>query len=951
MKVRHNLIKPFSLVLTILIAFGLYTETLKVGIEEHTQISDIFLQLKELEANLDLEVMQVTSFLMVQYDPLIETRRKILQLESQLITNDDNPFQNTNAKVKRALKVYLISLSQKLNVMEHIKSHAAVTQNGLQYLPTAVKNLENTEGTARSDFAGLISRLSLYTLFPSKSELDGLHSKLNNLKHTIDSNQRPHEQISNILFHAQNLLKHLSKLVGLKNLYLSVPSKKRFIELSREYDEYFAKVTERVANFNLLLLIITILCLLALYRVLYRLGIAHKKANNLWNRLHDAVESISDAFALYDHEGHLILRNRRWLTFYPWLKDHVKPGTHVDMVDAKNSKYLTTEYLDPDESGGKTQVSKRKNYLQQLEDGRWFMANDDQTSDGGTVCVRKDVTESKIAEIELKKLLRAVEASSSIVLITDVAGNIEYINPKFTEITGYSKDEAVGKNPRILNSGLTEKEIYCNLWKTIISGKEWKGEFHNRKKDGSFYWGRASISGVKNEKGVITHYIAIQDDVTHQYKLSEQLTYQASHDTLTGLVNRREFENRVERLLVSKNRGLEKHALCYLDLDQFKVVNDTCGHIAGDQLLLQLSNLLKDIVRHRDTLARLGGDEFGVLMEHCSLEDAERVTSSLLKAVQTFHFTWEGQPFIVGVSIGLVAIDENTIDLTQLMKDADAACYMAKDTGRNRVHVYHIEDSDLAKRHGEMQWVSRIHQALEEDRFCLHAQSIVPLNDQTYRHYELLIRLKDEKGKLIFPNAFLPAAERYGLIIKIDKWVIEKAFNLMSLNPDFLERVKFVSINLSGPSIVDSDVIELIFKKLKETGISGEKFCFEITETAAISNLSRANNFVAKLREVGCKFALDDFGSGLSSFGYLKTLSVNYLKIDGMFVKDIVEDPIDHAIVKSINEIGQVMDMKTIAEFVENDQILAELEKIGVNYAQGYQIDKPRPLDDIINEV
>lgn len=561
----------------------------------------------------------------------------------------------------------------------------------------------------------------------------------------------------------------------------------------------------------------------------------------------------------------------------------------------------------------------------------------------------RDISDRKKAENELKKLSRAVDSSSSGVIITDHLGNIEYVNPKFTDITGYEKIEVIGKNPNILQSGENPDSLYDELWQTISSGKEWKGEFHNLKKDGSYYWARNSISGVKDiDGGEISHFICIQDDVTHEYELSEKLSYQASHDVLTGLINRHEFERRIERLLATLKHESGVHALCFMDLDQFKVVNDTCGHGAGDELLRQLSTLLQKTVRHRDTLARLGGDEFGILMEHCSLDDAHRVATSILQAVQDFQFSWDDYSFKLGMSIGLVSINETSPNLMELLKHADAACYVAKDNGRNRIHVHDVEDSEIAHRHGEMQWVTRINKALLENRFCLYAQAIVPLNDSDAKHYEFLIRMIDEQGKTIPPGAFLPSAERYNLITKIDYWVIEAVFDLLENNPVFLKQVDFCSINLSGQSLTDMSFQNHVVEKFTHTNIPPGKICFEITETAAITNLSTASLFIAKMKVLGCQFALDDFGSGLSSFGYLKNLTVDFLKIDGMFVKNIVDDPIDRAMVKSINEIGQVMGMKTIAEFVENDEIQDILHDIGVNFAQGYGVGKPIPSQDLL---
>lgn len=559
-----------------------------------------------------------------------------------------------------------------------------------------------------------------------------------------------------------------------------------------------------------------------------------------------------------------------------------------------------------------------------------------------------NIIERKHAEEELLKLSRAMESSSSAVFITDTDGQIEYINPKFSDITGYSREEAIGQNPRFLRSGNTTEMVYADLWETVKSGGEWKGEFQNRKKDGNLYWSRSSITGVKDNRGKITHFIAIQDDVTHEYELSEQLSYQASHDKLTGLINRHEFERQAEKLLQSYQKQPEDHAFCFMDIDQFKVINDNCGHAAGDELLHQLGRVLSSTIRKHDTLARLGGDEFGLIMENCSLEQAHRVADEILKSIQAYQFIWEGQYYRVGISLGLVAISELTPNLTELLKQADAACYTAKELGRNRVHVYHPEDTLLAQRRGEMQWVARINQALEENRFCLYAQPIVALGESADKHYELLIRMIDEKGDIIPPGAFLPAAERYNLIEKLDTWVIKNAFQRIASHPEFSQDLDFLSINLSGPTLTNSHFLEFITSQLRESGIDASKVCFEVTETVAISNLNAAITFITILKQIGCRFALDDFGSGLSSFGYLKNLPVNYLKIDGMFVKDIADDPIDHAMVKSINEIGHVMGMQTVAEFVENDIIRDKLVEIGVDYGQGYGLGKPMPFDDLL---
>jgi diguanylate cyclase (GGDEF)-like protein len=442
--------------------------------------------------------------------------------------------------------------------------------------------------------------------------------------------------------------------------------------------------------------------------------------------------------------------------------------------------------------------------------------------------------------------------------------------------------------------------------------------------------------------GAVTTYT----DITDTHKLTQQLAYQARHDSLTSLVNRREFESQLERVLKVSRDEQSAHAICYLDLDQFKVINDTCGHAAGDELLRQLAVELRKNIRKSDLLARLGGDEFGALLENCSLSEAHRVADSLRRCVEEFRFTWLERSFPVGVSIGLVPVNAGSGSVTEVLSAADAACYTAKDQGRNRVHLYSVGDVELTQRHGEMQWVTRLQDALENGQLCLMYQTIAPLEESVIEgeHYELLVRMRDDDGGLIPPGMFLPAAERYNLVGRIDRWVVRHAFDVFAEDPALLDALHTCSINLSGHSVSDESFHGFIVDEFKRSGVPPAKIVFEVTETAAITHLTRATEFMMALREIGCRFSLDDFGSGLSSFGYLKTLPVDYLKIDGMFVKDILDDPIDHSMVKCINEIGQVMGKLTVAEFVENDDIRAAVRELGVDYAQGYGIGRPRPF-------
>lgn len=535
----------------------------------------------------------------------------------------------------------------------------------------------------------------------------------------------------------------------------------------------------------------------------------------------------------------------------------------------------------------------------------------------------------------------------------DVINDIIYFSPRWKSMLGYSEDE-IANNFSAWENLVHPEDLEFSLAKiqSFLDRKidDYEIEFRMIHKLGHSVYILSRAFALESEDATITRLTGTHEDITARKKVEDELKYQSSHDCLTGLINRRQFENLAQQILDLSTNNTKKHALCYIDLDQFKVVNDSCGHDAGDELLCQLAFQLQKRLRPSDTLARLGGDEFGVLIRDCSLEQAKNITRILQTTIQEYKFMWKNRCFQVGASFGLVEITNTMPSLAELFKKADVACYMAKEHGRNRIHVHFDDDQEISQRQGEMQWVSHIQSALNENRFCLYAQAIEDTNASVGSHYELLIRMIDSEGNILSPAGFLPAAERYNLISHIDRWVVQRAVDLLIEYPKFLKRVNFVSINLSGQSLTDEYFLEFVMTKIRRLNEYGHKICFEITETAAISNLLLADKFISSLKQLGCRFALDDFGSGLSSFAYLKNLSVDYLKIDGAFIKDIISDPIDRAMVKSIHEIGQVMGIKTIAEFVETAAIHKMLSNIGVDYVQGYAIHKPEDFMYILKQ-
>ncbi len=537
------------------------------------------------------------------------------------------------------------------------------------------------------------------------------------------------------------------------------------------------------------------------------------------------------------------------------------------------------------------------------------------------------------------------------VIRTDAAGIVDYLNPVAERLTGWTSAEAcglpVGKIFIVMDEAtgkpLANPVERCLQEEDVI---ELPGYSLLTRRDGRDFAVRDSAGPIRDRLGRVAGCVLVFKDVTQIRGMEREMMFLARHDPLTGLINRREFEKRLQHCLNTAREDGRLHALFYLDLDEFKVVNDTCGHLAGDEMLKQVTALLKTRLRKTDTLARLGGDEFGVILEDTELDGARKVGDALRTEVRSFRFGWQERIFEIGVSIGLVPITGESLDMAQVLSAADAACYVAKETGRNRMHEYQPDDSALAERYGEMQWIHRIHKAFAEHRFFLYRQSIEPLRPNGHEPplCEIFIRMIDEEGRIASPGAFIPAAERYHLIASIDRWVIHAAFVSLACRTLSHGDETCFAINLSGQSIGDEYFLEYVLEEMELTGVEPTRICFEITETAAVGNLTQAMRFIDILKKFGCRFVLDDFGSGLSSFAYLKNLSVDFLKIDGTFVRDMVGSPVQRALVESIHQIGQVMGIRTIAESVENRQTLDILREIGVDYVQGYGISLPEPL-------
>lgn len=576
----------------------------------------------------------------------------------------------------------------------------------------------------------------------------------------------------------------------------------------------------------------------------------------------------------------------------------------------------------------------------------------------GAVCVGNDITESArtspITRSRYSELLPDKALTNTVlehiydgVITVGKDGLVEYLNPVAEQMTGWACHEAKGQPLKDVYHVVDEKTREPRINSVFDrQNRQQPRKTLLLRRDGWEFTIEDTSAKIRDEHGNVAGAAIIFRDITELQGMERWMLYEATHDALTGLINRREFDSRLNQALAAARAEGRHYALCYIDIYNFKLINEDLGREAGDELLKQIATLLHSKVRDTDVLARLSNDEFGVLLNNCSMHNAVETANAFRQAIREHTFEWEGESVNVGISIGLVPIHADSGGVGDVMGLADAACYVAKDKGNHRIHVYRSQDVAVKQRHADLNWVQRIRTALDENQFRLYCQNIVPLNvpDAHMTHHEILLRMFDKNGDIIRPASFIPAAERYSLMPSIDRWVVQNALELLNDRLRRNQQIGVFAINLSAQSLDDENFLGFVIDQFDKTRIPASHICFEITESTAISNLISATRFMSILRGMGCRFALDDFGRGFSSYGYLKNLQIDYLKIDGSFVRDLANDPVDHAMVESINQIGHIMGVQTIAEFVETHDALEKLMTLGVDHVQGYQLGKPRPM-------
>jgi diguanylate cyclase (GGDEF)-like protein/PAS domain S-box-containing protein len=556
----------------------------------------------------------------------------------------------------------------------------------------------------------------------------------------------------------------------------------------------------------------------------------------------------------------------------------------------------------------------------------------------------------ELAEITLTSI-------SDGVITTDSRGTVRSMNPVAEQLTSWAADDARGRSvTEILHfteddgGKPLENPVFRCVQEQKVIGTGEKPLVSSR--NGKPLLIQCTASPIRNFRSIIQGVVLVIRDVTEEQLLTRKLSWQASHDSLTGLINRLQFERRLKNTLTLAHSENSANALLFLDLDRFKLINDSCGHNAGDEALRQLADLLRNVIRRQDTLARLGGDEFGLLLEACPEKQALEVADSLRSAVADYRFIWQGKTFSLGVSIGLVPFGAEYSDISTLMRHADSACYAAKESGRDRVHIYRENDREISRRQGDMLWVPRLHDALDHDHFRLYCQRIHPLQDHRIpgQHFEILLRLEPPEGPVVTPGAFIPAAERFNLMPSIDRMVFDKAFSTLGKVCTDCASFGYFSINLSAHTLNDKTFIEFLEQRLKESGADPSRICIELPESVVTSNFNRSATFIQHTKQMGFKLALDHFGTSISSFTYLKNLDIDFLKISAEFISNLVNSPVDRVMLKSVHDIAEAMGASTIAEHVENEEILISLKEMGLDYAQGPIIATPQPLDRLMEE-
>lgn len=1064
---QFGLLRKIWLFIATAVIVSLFLFTRSVDLELHNQRVTQLLHLKELDAQLDRDVFRVNAFMLLQYDPLVEIAHKIETLSNGLKDPKNHFYGHTREDVDRDIDVYLDTMREKLAVMERIKFKAALVRNALNYLPSLAQEIHaldnaresKTTRTTGNKVIELVNELLIFSTFTSESQYNKIRQRLKQLG-TVKLTGKNQELLENFMFHVEAGLKGMQELQELQDQYVQIPSQPVFDRLHAEYSSYYDDASRRSEIFSMVLLGLTILLFGLFSHLMSKLDIARNRSESAWNRLHDAVESLSEAFALFGKDGRLLLSNRKWLEFYPWQVASLNKGVRHDDLDLVNASQLKKLPLEHDTG----ESNNTQSYYEHLKNGHWYLASDNTTGEGGIASVRVDVTQSKLTEEELRKLSLAVEQSPASIIITDPKGNIEYVNPKFEEISGYTSAESVGRNPRFLKSGDKPISEYREMWDTISAGHEWRGQFQNKRKDSSLYWESATISPLRGDNGQITHFIAIKEDITarkraedqlrlnatvfdttnegimvtdqnnrivtvnpafcritgyqssevvgkkpsvlasgkHDEKFydelwqqinkrgfwsgeiwnrrkngviypewlsitairdddgnikehvavfsditqrkedEEQIRYQAEYDALTQLPNRTLLFDRLKQSISFARREKAKLALLFLDLDLFKTVNDSLGHVVGDELLQQVAERLQDAVRESDTVARFGGDEFVLLLHNVDdMDDVANIAGKIIGDIcRPFHIS--GRDVYIGASIGITIYPDDSVDANTMLQYADMAMYRAKEAGRNNYQFFAISMQEQVRNNMELEQDLRL--ALEQNKLELYYQPIIDVETGKVISAEALLRWEHPIHGFVPPTIFVALAEESGLIGNLGLWVLREACRQFAeWHEDGL--LEYISVNVSSRQRGLGLTADLVEEALSDNGLDGSSLALEITESLFLEQSEDVIAWLNSLKKLGLRLSIDDFGTGYSSLSYLKRFPIDIIKIDRSFISDISDDVGGDSLVDAILAMAKSLGLSTIAEGVTSKAQIKFLEERGCDFFQGFYFSQPIPAD------
>ncbi len=932
-------LKLLWLLVFVVFILGLLLWSRDVDVNVHNQRLELLSEVKSLEARLDQGVLKVASLSLVQYDSLLEVTHGLYDMIRQFSAIDNGFRHRTNRVVARYVSRYSADLGEKIWLLERIKSRAALVRNGLHYLTLVTTELAQLREPKAEQIVGVLDELYRYTIFPDNVRFTVLQRKLVALKKVRVRSAKQQKLMDNALFHMSSILTSLKILAALQNRYSAVQSGGDFESLRLAYRHFYSASQQRSEQFGYVLWFCILILLWGVTRLVAQLGRSEAHLQQALTRLRDALNSLPEAFALFDKDQRLVLKNRKWLEFYPWHKALLVDGESritLSQLELENESQLHKLALDP---LNKNSDLSQQSHCERLHDGRYLLASSSVTTAGELACVRVDVTASKRLETELKKLSLATEQSPISIVITDTRGFVEYVNPHFEQTSGYAFADIVGQNFSLMQIEGKSKAECVQLWKTVTAGKTWQGEVNSIRKDGSLYWESIMVSSLRDDEGEVSHFIALKEDISLRKQAQEQVLYQAQYDALTGLPNRSLMLDRLKQSTLVAKREHWLMALLFLDLDNFKAVNDTLGHKAGDKLLQMVAKRLQESVRAMDMVARLGGDEFVVLLQ--DIHDAENAAVISEKIISSLAepFKIKNRDIYIGCSVGISLFPEDSLGADQLLQYADMAMYRAKEMGRNNFQFFTASMQEKVNRNMELEHDLRV--ALETDQLQLYYQPIMNVDGDKMKSAEVLVRWLHPKYGLMLPDEFIPLSEESGLITPLGFWVLEQACQQLGV---WKREGKIItlSVNVSSRQSPESINYKVIQALLLEHNVAAENLVLEITESLFLSDSKEVIQWLTEIKGLGVQLSIDDFGTGYSSLSYLKRFPLDILKVDRDFIKNL---PDDQHLVKAILVMAKSLGLRVVAEGVETLQQQQFLQQLQCECLQGNLFSKPLPVD------